>query len=150
MIIFFQGISVSMTSFIAKHMPGLLKLRKMSVKGSQWIHNRSVHVFTKQIKNLTIFIHPIFFIEGLTRVFSNVKIGNITGVKTWFFHVKFQVSFDFIFGSMGFCDFRTNNPQNSCLVEWLLTWNVTSHNMELEIISNLHCDFAVMIPQTCL
>ena len=26
---------------------------------------------------------------------------------------------------MGCCDFSINNPQNSCLVTWLLTWNIT-------------------------
>ena len=29
------------------------------------------------------------------------------------------------FGNMGCCDFSINNPQNTCLVTWLLTWNIT-------------------------
>ena len=33
------------------------------------------------------------------------------------FHVKF--------GNMRCCDFSINNPQNSCLVTWLLAWNIT-------------------------
>ena len=75
--------------------------------------------------------------EDSTHVFSHVKIGNITWVKTWFFHVTFHVSFDVKFGYMGFCDFSTNNPQNSCLVTCLLAWNITIHNMELNVTWNL-------------
>ena len=39
--------------------------------------------------------------------------------------VSFHVSFHAKFGYMGCCDFSINNPQNTCLVTWLLTWNIT-------------------------
>ena len=42
----------------------------------------------------------------------------------WFFSF-FHASFHVKFGYMRCCDFSINNPQNTCLVTWLLTWNIT-------------------------
>ena len=39
--------------------------------------------------------------------------------------VSFHVLFHVKFGNMRCCDFSINNPQNSCLVTWLLTRNIT-------------------------
>ena len=43
----------------------------------------------------------------------------------FFKDVSFHVSSHVKFGNMGCFDFSINNPQNSCLVTWLLMWNVT-------------------------
>ena len=43
----------------------------------------------------------------------------------FFKDVSFHVSFHVKFGYMGCCDFSINNPQNTCLVTWLLMWNIT-------------------------
>ena len=48
-------------------------------------------------------------------------------IHTWsndffkFFHISFYVKFRY----MRCCDFRINDPQNTCLVTLLLTWNIT-------------------------
>ena len=42
----------------------------------------------------------------------------------FFKDVSFHVSFHVKFGNMRCCDFSINNPQNTCLVTWLLTWNI--------------------------
>ena len=42
----------------------------------------------------------------------------------FFKDVSFHVSFHVKFGNLRCCDFSINNPQNSCLVMWLLTWNI--------------------------
>ena len=51
---------------------------------------------------------------------------NISSRKTHFFKdVSFHVSFHVKSGYMGCFDFSINNLQNTCLVTWLLTQNIT-------------------------
>ena len=50
---------------------------------------------------------------------------SITLSPTFLKDLSFHVSFHVIFGYMRCCDFSINNLQNTCLVTWLLTLNIT-------------------------
>ena len=61
----------------------------------------------------------------ITTITTTSEFNPLSRSPNFFKDVSFHVSFHVKFGNMGWRDFRINNPQNSCLVMWLLTWNIT-------------------------
>ena len=60
-----------------------------------------------------------------TKIITGVLIKPCRVSPDFFKAVSFHVSFHVKFRNMRCCDYSINNPQNSCLVTWLLTWNIT-------------------------
>ena len=71
-------------------------------------------------KHQNIILWHSTFWQNIAKKFKNNKQS-----PNFFKDVSFHVSFHVKFGNMRCCDFSINNPQNSCLVTWLLTWNIT-------------------------
>ena len=70
---------------------------------------------------INFYISYILRFDFLTKIIYVLSVFNNHPIFWKMYHVLLHVKF----GNMRCCDFSNNNPQNLCLVAWLLPWNIT-------------------------
>ena len=92
-------------------------------------HGMPMRPFTLAFFSLKTIVHIrifssffLFLLPLATWTTKHVFVQKNTIV--FFKDISFHVSFHVKFGYVGHCDFSINNPQNTCLVMWILTWNI--------------------------